>query len=406
MKIAIIAGLVALLAIGGALSAHAANRTVATRASVEVRVWQSLSSQSLYLSTRPAGGEWTTHDARMELTGVSESQRFRLSSAATISVPVVVEIDEPELPEVAASPAAADAPPSGPTRCCTVRGMSDSPAARRDIVAEMRAVIAFARERFGFTHRGPITINISHTAGGLLVRHEEAFGERLTELPSECSFQQGEHMFFGPACRADERAIVREWITRAADAPYVTPRWAGVATVDYYLAYYLGGAPPTLRDDPSRRVLFYEEAADFRGGRSSDEMATAAMLYAIHSYGSIEDWLEFYEDVRRGREENAAFEEAFGVSLSRFHADFEEWAEQQKTILNTTAYGSCLEAANHLSPRTFAEGGGFPDYRVPLEWDDDGNGYVCEDYSALRTETLTCVVAGEVSADIGAGGGQ
>ena len=398
MRIAITAGLVPLLAIGGALSAHAASRTVETQASVEVRVWQSLSSQSLYLSTRPPGGEWTTHDSRMAVGGVSESEHFRLSSAATISVPVVVEVDdEPGLPEVAASPAAADAPPSGPARCCTVRGMSDNPAARWDIVAEMRGVIAFAREHFELTHRGPITINISHTVGGLLVRHEEAFGEGLTTLPSECSFQQGEHMFFAPACRADERAIAREWIIRATDLPHVTPRWAGVATAEYYLAYYLGESAPTLRDDPFRRVLFYEEAADFRAGRSSDEMMTAAMLYAIHSYGSIEDWLEFYEDVTGGREENAAFEAAFGVSLPRFHADFEEWAARQHAILHTTAYGSCLEASRHISPRTLRKGGGFPDYSVPLEWDDDGNGYVCEEYSAFPAETLTCVVIGEAS---------
>ena len=283
MKIAIIAGLAPLLAIGGALSAHAASRTVETHASLEVRVWQSLSSQSLYLSTRPPGGEWTTHDSRMAVGGVSESEHFRLSSAATISVPVVVEVDdEPGLPEVAASPAAADAPPSGPARCCTVRGMSDNPAARRDIVAEMRGVIAFAREHFELTHRGPITINISHTVGGLLVRHEEAFGEGLTTLPSECSFQQGEHMFFAPACRADERAIAREWIIRATDLPHVTPRWAGVATAEYVPGLLPGESAPTLRDEPFRRVLFYEEAADFRAGRSSDEMMTAAMLYAIH----------------------------------------------------------------------------------------------------------------------------
>lgn len=131
------------------------------------------------------------------------------------------------------------------------------------------------------------------------------------------------------------------------------------------------------------------------GGRASDQMMTAAMLYAIRTYGSFEDWREFYDDVRAGREESAAFEAAFGVSLLRLYADFEEWAEQQKALLHTTVYGSCLEAANHISPRALREGGGFPDYRVPLEWDDDGDGYVCEGYAAIRTETLACVVVGE-----------
>ena len=150
---------------------------------------------------------------------------------------------------------------------------------------------------------------------------------------------------------------------------------------------------------PFHRALFYEDAADFSGGRSSDEMAAAAMLYAIRTYGSFEDWVEFYDDVRNGREEAAAFEAAFGVSVSRFHADFEEWAGQQKTILTTAAYGSCLEAASHISPRSLREGGGFPDYRVPVEWDEDGDGYVCEEYSAFRPETLACVVLGENGGD-------
>ena len=407
VKIVVIAVLVPLVAIGGAISAFAADRTIETNASVEVRVWQNLLDRSLYLSTRPEGGRWTTHDAPMELRGASTSGYYALSSAATISVPVVVEVEEPELepPETTEVPASVGGPPSGPASCCTVRGMSDSPATRRAVVAAMRGVIAFAREHFGFTHRGPITINISHTTGGLLVRHEEAFGEGLRELPSECSFQQGEHMFFGPACRLDERAIATEWIIRAADAHHVSPRWASVATVEYYLAHYLEESPPTLRDDRFRRVLFYEEATDFRGGQASDEMTTTAVLYAIRAYGSIEDWLEFYQDVRDGSEENAAFEAAFGVSLPRFYVDFEGWAARQKAILHTTAYGSCLEASRHLSPRRLLDGGGFADYTVPLEWDDDGDGYVCEDYSAFPTETLACVVVGEGPADDDGSGG-
>ncbi|MCY4639469.1 MAG: hypothetical protein OXC94_03905 [Chloroflexi bacterium] len=397
MKFVIIAGLIPLLAIGSALSAYAASRTIETEATIDVRVWQSRSSDSLYLSTRPEGGEWTTHPERLLLTDEGGSDHFRLSTPATLSLPVVVEVEQPEvvLPASTAEPLQSEPPPSGRASCCTVRGMTDQPAARRDILTKMRGVIAFAGEEFGLTHRGPITLHISHTLSGLFVRYEQAFGEELDELPSTCSFQRGAHIFLGPDCRADERVIAREWIARATDALHVRPQWAATATVEYYLEYYLAGASPTLRDDPFRRAIFFEDARDFRLGRASDEMSGAAMLYAIRSYGSLEDWLAFYDHVRDGREEHAAFEAAFGVPLARLYADFEEWAAQQKTILTTTAYGSCLEAASHIRPRTSSEGGGFPDFRVPLEWDEDADGYVCEGYAAFQAETLACVVIGE-----------
>lgn len=227
----------------------------------------------------------------MRLTGAGGSDHFRLSTAATLSLPVVVEVEEPEvaLPASTAEPLPGDPPPSGRASCCTVRGMTESPEARRAVLAEMRDVIAFHGDQLALTHSGPITINISHTLSGLFVRYEQAFGEELDELPSECSFQRGAHIFFGPECRADERVIAREWIIRATDALHVRPAWASAATVEYFLEYYLAGAPPTLRDDPFRRALFYGDAADFRAGRPSDEMAGAAMLYAVRSYGSLDD---------------------------------------------------------------------------------------------------------------------
>ena len=62
MKNAIIAALIGALAIGGALGAFAATRTVQTEGTVEVRVWRSVSTGNLYLSTRPedGGGRPTT----------------------------------------------------------------------------------------------------------------------------------------------------------------------------------------------------------------------------------------------------------------------------------------------------------------------------------------------------------
>ena len=127
------------------------------------------------------------------------------------------------------------------------------------------------------------------------MRYEEAFGETLEELPSECSFQRGGHLFFGPACRSDPAAIAREWVLHAVQAPYVSARWVGVATVEYYWALYRRGVPPTVRDDRYRSAIFHEPATDFRAGRAHEDLMAAAALYAVESYGTFEDWLAFYD---------------------------------------------------------------------------------------------------------------
>ena len=186
--------------------------------------------------------------------------------------------------------------------------MSDDPAAQREIVAEMRKVIAYADTNLGLTHLGPLTINIAHSLGGLHVRYEEAFGETLEELPSECSFQRGGHLFFGPECRRDPAAIAREWIIHAVQAPYISARWVGVATFEYYWALYRLGEPPTVLDDRYLSAIFHEPASDFRTGQAHEDLMGAAALYAVASYGTFEDWLAFYADVRDGAVVHTAFE--------------------------------------------------------------------------------------------------
>ena len=57
----VLAGLLPLV-LGGAVLATAGSQTVETTADVEVRVWQSVHNDALYLSTRPADGTWTTHN--------------------------------------------------------------------------------------------------------------------------------------------------------------------------------------------------------------------------------------------------------------------------------------------------------------------------------------------------------
>ncbi len=403
MTSAVIAGLVAIIAVGGAFSAGAATRTVETSATLEMEFWVSLANSSAFVSTRQEGHEWITHDFRVPLREYPGISTLLVSEPVSFSVPVTFEVEVAEpvpTPQAAASPHLPPGEaPLGRATCCRVRGMSDARPAQRAITAVMRKVIAYASTNLGLTHEGPITINIAHTVGGLNVRYEEAFGEALDELPSECSFQREGHMFFGPACRSDGTVIAREWFIRAVNAPYVSARWVGMATFEYYWAWYQQGRPPTVRDDRYRSAIFHEPATDFREGRAHEDLMAAAMLYAIESYGTFEDWRAFYEDLLDGAEVHAAFEAAFGVSLVQFYADFEEWAEQQKTILLAVAYWSCQEAARYVTPRPFAEGGGFADFHVPLALDHDGDGYVCEQYAAFRQEELSCLVVGEASAE-------
>ena len=67
MKNGVIAGLVAIIAIGGAVGASAATRTIETSANLEMEFWVSLPYRSVFVSTRQEGAEWITHDFRVPL---------------------------------------------------------------------------------------------------------------------------------------------------------------------------------------------------------------------------------------------------------------------------------------------------------------------------------------------------
>lgn len=400
MKRTIIAGLVGIIAVGGAFSAFASDRTVETTVTLHLQFWVDTESESAFVSTRQEGEEWITHDIRVALEPNPRLPTLLVSEEVTIEAPVsvVVEVEDPLFTAV---PVAAPFLPPGeaPTgrgTCCRVRGMSDNRAAQRAVVSEMRKVIAFAQKNLGLTHEGPITINIAYTEGGINVRYRDAFGEELPELPEACGFQRGEHMFFGPSCRGDADVIAREWFRRATQADYASVRWLGVATFEYYWTWYRTGEPPTVRDDRYRSAVFHQPATELRRGRAHEDLMTAGALFALETYGTEESWLALYQDLLDGAEVHTAFEEWFGVSLLRFYQDFEAWAARERTHMLALAYGSCREAARYLEPRAFEDGGGFPDFRVPLEYDEDGDGYVCEQYARFEEEELLCVVAGEV----------
>ena len=386
MKSAIIAALIAAIAIGGALGAFAATRTIKTTANVEVSVWRRISDGAIFLSTRPKEGEWDAQDEPIEISGISQTGRFQVSEPVPIAVPVEVEVEVSEGESASPTPvplpeALPDlAPVAGP--CCEVQGMDGESAIRDRVVADMRRVIEFAEETYGLTHSGAITINIAFSGNGLLSRYEEAFGRPLEELPDECSFQEGEHMFFGPRCRSDKLALAGEWFVRAVGAGDARPRWVGHGAFDYFASHYAEGEVPVITEDRFRRVLFYERGRDIRLDRASDDMMTLVMLYTIEDHGEFGDWLRFYSSTLAGLDVATAFEGVFEVPLAEFYETFEEWADLQKLILVASAFRSCHEASEHLRLQfgSVGTGRGYADYRVPLEPDHDDDGIVCEGF--------------------------
>ena len=300
MKNTIIAALIAVIAIGGALSAFAANRTVETTVPL------------IFLSTRPVDGEWDTQDEPLEIDEISTSGRFQLSEPVLVEVPVEVEVEVEEA--AVASP--------------TPRPLPE-------------------------------------------------------ELPSECSFQEGEHMFFGPQCRSDRLALAWEWFVRAVGGGEVSPVWVGHGAFDYFASHYAEGEVPEITEDRFYRALFYERGRDIRLDRASDDMMTIVMLYTVREHGEFADWLRFYGSTAAGLDVETAFEGVFEVPLAEFYETFEEWADQQKLILTSIAFRSCSEASEHIRLRSgsVGSGQGFPDYRVPLELDEDDDGIVCEGFS-------------------------
>ena len=388
MKTTIIVALIAAIAIGSALGAFAATRTVRTEADVEVKVWRSVATGNLFVSTRPEGGEWTTHNRPLDMSRLSESGSFYESSSVLVTVPIEVEVEVPDptpTPTPTPTPRPTEEPEREPGTCCEVLGMGDLPAAQQAALEEMERVVSFGDRKYQLEHSGPITINISYTDTGLLLRYRDAFGTRPEALPDECSFQRGEHMFFTPMCRTDKHAYATEWFRRTTGTGSREPEWIGQGSIDYFASHYAGGERPSLDDQRFLRVLFYEPAVNLRRGQASEDLRTLAVAYAISKHGGSRQWFDFYEGVAASPDVAGAFEEATGLSLPEFYDDFEVWAEHQNRNLHAETFASCEEAGQSLSLQGGTAGidAGYPDFRVPTEDDDDGDGLVCEGFLPL-----------------------
>ncbi|GEM_PF-6713213 len=373
MKNAVIAALIAAIAIGGALGAFAATRTIETNANVEVGVWRRVSDGTLFLSTRPEGGNWSTSSA-LQMTSEGATGRYERSNLVTVTVPVEVqvEVSEPATTSPTGNPQLKPALATG--TCCDIRGMNDDLEAQTNVVAAMQRIVDFANETYGFQHYGNIVINIAHSSGGLSLRYQEVLGYAPGSLPSSCSFQEGEHIFLGPHCRSDDEVLVTEWFQRAVGVPDLSPVWLSENAFGHFKNHFLTGNATQLDEHRLRSAVLFKRAGDVRLGREDASLRELVFVFAVQEYGTFGNWVQFYRHVQIGWEVEAAFKEVFGVTLPEFYSTFEEWVSEQKLILIASAYGSCTEAYLNIPPY----GGGFPDYRVPLEKDLDNDGVVCE----------------------------
>lgn len=77
------------VALGAVASAIAARENPET--AVTLRVWQNVEDGSLWLSSRPEGGRWTTSPVPLDMSELSPSGRFRQSALVTIPVPVELD---------------------------------------------------------------------------------------------------------------------------------------------------------------------------------------------------------------------------------------------------------------------------------------------------------------------------
>ena len=102
--------LVGAIAVGSAAFAFAQNTRTVT---VEVTVWRSVADPSrIYVSTRPEGGSWHTHQEKLDMSGFSKSGNYHQSNAIEVEVALPELERTPSQPTATAEPAWCDDRPS------------------------------------------------------------------------------------------------------------------------------------------------------------------------------------------------------------------------------------------------------------------------------------------------------
>ena len=95
--LALLVGAIAGGGVAFAIAQQSRTVEVETTAGVEVRVWRNVADpERLHLSTRPAGGSWTTHNDRLDMSERSRSGNWDQSTFVTVDVPITVSVEVEE----------------------------------------------------------------------------------------------------------------------------------------------------------------------------------------------------------------------------------------------------------------------------------------------------------------------
>jgi len=308
MRNLVIGALVAVIAVGGALGAYSASRTVETVTTVEVAVWQRIADDTLYLSTRPEGGRWRTQGAALDMSTVSESGSFRRSGIVSVAVPVTFELATP-------SPAAADEEAvANLLTSVTVEFEGEfSVPVEAAFLAEFTRVVRFFAARYGLVAEPGLRLRVLDNVSN---RHDGYYAyENRTIALSEQSLEAMAHEYV--------HALQLDMSEGRSGT-----RWLIEGIADYFAAVY---------DEAYTTALFQahrDVARNATGTLQSTEndieagdgdryaLASLAAQYLVFLAGEEALW-GFYRQLAQSESWEVAFEVVFRSSVDDFYPAFE-----------------------------------------------------------------------------------
>ena len=380
--------LVVLATLGGTVPVEAQRR-----ATVEVRVWQSLqNSERLYISARPEGGSWATLGTRRLLLddGHSSDRRFRYgnislevplvnqAAAATVELRVWQRISDPRLVYLSARPAggrwgSTERLPMDETnerktfrysdRTVAVplpEATSDVPTTfwgdfseerQTEIRDEAHSVVMYFADLYGLVEPD-FELHVSADDASLAQARREVLGI------SDSSF-----LWCGEA--VDKRVFILEWCaTRTAGNRFPLAgeyfqvlqarlassgsASASVVAADWLLegtAHYMGIEYAVAKSHFQRKTIdsalldkATSAAFDLRKAEADvwdgggPYVAAFATAYLVQQT-SAEQVLDFFRALPRTSDWREAFSQAFGMSTEAFYADLASHVDSQRTQL-------------------------------------------------------------------------
>ena len=164
----------------------AQSQTVETTAGVDVTVWKHAQTEAVYLSTRPADGDWTTHNVPVDLSRRHpEATHWYVGSAIRVNVPVTVEVEAPPV---------ATAPSPQPQACSAATYVRGAWGNYPGVSARATATWTKPHDRVaspGLAHDHHVALEDAHASGGChwSAAHKDAFSSDRANLnPTTTSF--------------------------------------------------------------------------------------------------------------------------------------------------------------------------------------------------------------------------